>query len=259
MLRLPGRYYRTLPIDAMQYETEELELDPARTTLVVMHCWNIGCEDGPPADPSFWVGMGSREALAEAERILREVIRPCMDAARKAGVLVSHVESEGIAAKHAEAQEDTDPLQQPPHTPPPPPAVPGWREQIVVRSHGKDYATKSPYAHMDRAKVVEPMPGEPFVYQTAQLDRMLRRRGIENLIYTGFATDMCVLRAPGGIEPMSPYGYRLFLVRNATLGVELPDTFDERIATRWGIRYFETHFGDTVLSTDFIEACDTLA
>jgi nicotinamidase-related amidase len=258
MLKLPGRYYRTLPIDDMQYETEELELDPTRTSLVVMHCWNIGCEDGPEVDPGFWVGMGSREALAEAERIMREVIRPSMDAARRAGILVSHVESEGIAAKHREAQEDTDPPPEPPDTPPPPPVVPGWRERIVARSHGKDYATKSPYAHMDRAKVVQPLPGEPFVYQTAQFDRALRRQGIENLIYTGFATDMCTLRAPGGIEPMSPYGYRLFLMRDATLGVELPDTFDELIATRWGIRYFEALYGDTVLSADFIEACEAL-
>ena len=256
MLTLPGRYYRTLPIDDMQYETEELELDPVRTSLVVMHCWNIGCEDGPGIDPSFWVGMGSREALTEAGRIMREVIRPCMDAARKAGVLVSHVESEGIAAKHLEAQEDTDPAPQPPDTPPP--VVPGWRERIVGRSHGQDYATRSPYARMDRAKVVEPLAGEPFVYQTAQFDRALRRRGIENLIYTGFATDMCTLRAPGGIEPMAPYGYRLFLMRDATLGVELPDTFDELVATRWGVRYFETHHGDTVLSGDFIEACEGL-
>jgi nicotinamidase-related amidase len=108
---------------------------------------------------------------------------------------------------------------------------------------------------MDRAGTVAPLPGEPFAYQTRQFHRLLQRRGIENLIYTGFATDMCVLRAPGGIEAMAPYGYRLYLTRDATLGIELPETFPERIATRWGIAYFETHYGDTVLSDDFIRAC----
>jgi len=108
---------------------------------------------------------------------------------------------------------------------------------------------------MDRAQVVAPLPREPLAYQTAQFHRQLQERGVENLIYTGFATDMCVLRAPGGIEPMAGYGYRLYLMRDATLGIELPCTFEERIATRWAIAYFETHYGDTVLSEDFIAAC----
>ena len=51
--------------------------------------------------------------------------------------------------------------------------------------------------------------------------KALRFHGIENLIYSGFATDMCVLRAPGGVEPMAPYGYRIFLMRDATVGVVL--------------------------------------
>jgi len=253
MLRFEGRYYRTIPITEARYETEPVQLDTRRTAFVAMHCWDIGCEDGPEIDPDYWVGMGFCETSREAERILLDRIRPAMDAARRAGVLVCHVECADIGSKHPEAQEDLDPPQQPSA---PPPVVQGWREQIVVRSHGKDFATLSPYARMDRAKVVAPLPGEPYVYQTGQFDRALRRRGIENLIYSGFAADMCVLRAAGGIEPMATLGYRLFLMRDATIGVESPDTFDERIATRWAVRYFETHYGDTVLTADFIRSCE---
>ncbi|MFQ6096857.1 MAG: cysteine hydrolase family protein [Armatimonadota bacterium] len=253
MLRLNARYYRTIPVTAAGYETHLVELDPARTAFVAMHCWDIGCEGGPEVDPNYCVGMGFVQTFREAERIMRDCIRPAMDRARRAGILVCHVEAEQIAKKHPEAREDADPPAQAPS--PPPPVVPGWREHIVARSHGKDYATRSPYARMDRAAVVAPLPGEPYVYQTAQFDRALRRRGIENLIYTGFATDMCILRAPGGIEPMAPFGYRLFLVRDATLGVEQPDTLRERIATRWAIRYFETHYGDTITTEEFVRAC----
>ncbi len=53
-------------------------------------------------------------------------------------------------------------------------------------------------------------------------------------------------------------GYRLFLIRDATLGVESPDTFDERIATRWAIRYFEAHYGDSITLADFVKACEEL-
>ena len=255
MLRFPGRYYRTRPMDRPGYETELVELDPDHTAFVGMHCWNIGCEDGPEIDPAYWVGMGFYESFREAERIMRECIRPAMDAARAAGVLVCHVESAAIARKHADAQQDMARPASSPASRPPGPVVPGWRESIIARSHGADYATASAYACMDRAQVVKPLPGEPFVAETAQFDRALRGRGIENLIYSGFAADMCILRAPAGIEPMAPLGYRLFLMRDATLGVECPDTFAERLATRWAIRYFETHYGDTVLLADFLKAC----
>jgi nicotinamidase-related amidase len=253
LLKLEGRYYRPLPTDRPGFEIEALELDPARTALIGMHCWNIGCPDGPPPDKGYWVGMGFPIVLAEAERIMREVIRPAMDAARRAGVLVCHVEPEGIGLKHPEAQESLDPP--PPPSQPTTPPVTDWRERMVARFHGEGYATHPPYATMDRAAIVALLPGEVYAYQTGQLDRLLQARGIENLIYSGFATDMCVLRAPGGVEPMAGFGYRMLLMRDATLGIECLDTFAERIATRWATRYFETHFGDTISAADFIHAC----
>jgi len=253
VLKLTGRYYRPIPLDNPAYETEPLALDPRATALVVMHCWNIGCEDGPDLDSNYFVGMGSLESCREAGRIMRECLRPAIDAARGANVLVCHVECEEIGRKHPEAQQDLTPTSAP--VTEPPQVVPGWRKKMEDRFHGKDYRDKSPLVRMDRAAIVAPMPGEPLVYQTQQTDRVLRRHGIENLIYAGFATDICVLRAPGGIEPMAPLGYRMLLARDATIGVECSDTFAERIATRWGIRYFETHYGDTILMDDFLTAC----
>jgi nicotinamidase-related amidase len=254
VLRMQGRYHRNIPIDNPGYETESLELDVSRTALVGMHCWNIGCEGGPAIDPKYCVGMGFPESFKEAERIMRECIRPAMDAARAIGMLVCHLESEMIGRKHPEAMQDID-VPAATDSESPPPVVPGWREKMITRSHGEDCFNRPPLSTMDRAETVSPLPGEPFVFQTGQFDRVLRRHGIENLIYTGFATDMCILRAAGGVEPMAPFGYRVFLMRDATVGVECPDTFDERIATRWAIRYFETHYGDTIELADFLRAC----
>ena len=254
ILSLNGRYYRAIPLDKGGYETQAVELDADKTTLVVLHCWDIGCAGGPAIDPNYLVGMGTYESFHEASRIMKECIRPAMDAAREAHVLVSHVEHPDIWKKHPECKEDIDPPGPPPSYTPPP-VVPGWREHIAARSHGTDYATKSPYARMDRATIVAALPGEPFVYQTNQFDRVLRRHGIENLIYCGFATDMCILFAPGGIQSMAGFGYRTFLMRDATAGIDFADTFADRIATRWAIRYFETHYGDTIRSAEFIAAC----
>jgi nicotinamidase-related amidase len=256
-LILSSRYYRAIPLDQCAYEIDSFELDPTRTALIALHCWNIGCEDGPPVDRNFLVGMGSQESFRLAGEIMRDKIRPAMEAARKAGILVCHVEHPDIWNKHPACKEELLPADTGTSYFPPP-VVPGWNKRLAARSHGKDYATLSPYARMDRAKIVEARPGEPFVYETNQFDRVLRKYKIENLIYTGFAADMCILFAPGGTQAMNRFGYRLFLMRDATVGIEFPDLIEHMPATTWAIRFFETHFGDTVTSNDFIQACGKL-
>ena len=53
------------------YEEETLKLDADRAALVVLHCWNIGCPDGPDVDPNYCVGMGFPGTFSEAYRIMR--------------------------------------------------------------------------------------------------------------------------------------------------------------------------------------------
>ncbi|UCH34910.1 MAG: isochorismatase family protein [Armatimonadota bacterium] len=258
VLNLKGRYYRTIPMESAGYTEEALDLDAAQTAFVSLHCWDIGCPGGPEADPQYCVGMGHRVCLDEAYRVMHDVVRPAMDAARAAGLAVYHVQAESIAANYPKWFTcDADP---PPAGTgdPAPEAIPGHRDAVLFRSHGQDYMTRSGLAHMDIAEVVAALPDEPVVHQTSQFDRMLRRQGIVNLIYTGFATDMCILNAPGGVGPMFSLGYRVLLIREATLGVEQPDTIDDRIATRWGMRFIETHWGDTIGFDDFMAACARL-
>jgi nicotinamidase-related amidase len=266
ILKLTGRYYRTIPIDSAGYAEEALDLDAAQTAFVSLHCWDIGCPGGPPIDPDFCVGMGHRVSLEEAYRIMRDYIRPAMDAARAAGLAVYHVQAESIAALYPQwYTRDVDPPPRPSPSAaagtnePVPEAIPGHRDAILFRSHGQEYMTRSGLAHMDIAEVVAAQADEPVAHQSSQFDRMLRRQGIVNLIYTGFATDMCILNAPGGIGPMFSLGYRVMLMREATLGVECPDTIDERIATRWGMRFIETHWGDTIGFGEFMAECARLA
>jgi nicotinamidase-related amidase len=259
ILRLKGRFYRTIPITNPRYEEETLELDADKTTLISLHCWNVGCPENP-LDENYWVGMGFPQTTEEAQRIMNVFIRPAMDAARRAGILVCHVQTKSIAIKypqHLEELEDEGKRSETVYAPPP--AIPGYRESVLFRFHGKDYPTSSPLKDMDFPRVVAPLPGEPIVYTTKQFDKVLRKRGIINLIYTGFATDMCILYAEGGIIPMFNLGYRVLLIREATLGVEMPDWFEDRISTKWATRFFETHFGDTISFADFINACSNLA
>jgi len=273
MLRLTGRYYRTIPTDQPGYVEEPLDLPAGETAFVSLHCWNIGCPGGPPTDRNFWVGMGFPRTCDEEYRIMKEHIRPCLDAARSVGIAVFHVQAELIARRYPEwyaveadvsapalarqSAAERDGAPSPCEAPPSP--IPGHTQKIIARSHGQEYANHPPYAEMDFPEICAPLPGEPIVHQSGQFDRLLRKRGIVNLIYAGFAADMCILNAPGGIGPMFGLGYRAVLIRDATLGVELVDTFDERIATRWGISFVETHWGDTITTADFLSSCGRLA
>lgn len=246
-LRLRTRYYRALPVDAPGYEAEVRDLPVERTALVVVHCWNIGCPDGPPVDVDFCVGMGWPQATAEAGRLMREVIRPAMDAARAAGVAVCHVESDWMDDRYPEVpscrQRRAEGFPE------------GLTGELLARAHGRDYLTRSPLARMRRAEVVSPLPGEPLVFYSDQLDAWLRPRGIETLIYAGFAADMCVLGAEGAARPMMARGYRCILMRDATVGVETPETFSERLATRYGVHRFEWQVGSSTMQADFLAAC----
>lgn len=233
-MKLDARYYRALPVAAPGYESVILEIDPGRTALIGIHCWNIGCPDGPAVDPAFCVGMGWPPATLEAARIIEKVICPLMDEARRAGVAVCHVETDWMAKHYPEIpsrrkKRSTD--------------VSAIQREMLERAHGRDYLVASPIAAMKRAEAVSPRGDEPLVFYTDALDDWLKPRGIDTLIYTGFATDMCVLGAEGGGRAMLALGYRCILVRDATVGVETPESFPERLATRYGIHRFEWQVG----------------
>jgi len=261
VLHLTGRFYRTVPMSSAGPAEEIIELDPGRTALLAIHCWNIGCPGGPSLDDAYWVGMGFPAAGREAYRVMRERILPAMEAARSAGVVVAHVESAAIGQKHPDLME----------VPPsvthartegevPPPAVPGHRARVADRAHGSHYETQSPLASMDRASFLMPQPGEPFAVDSLQLHRTLSRRAVENLVYTGFATDMCLLHAPGGLVEMAcSYGYRVFAIREATVGVEYVDWFEDRVSTRFGIRRVESHYGHSIGWDEWMAQCKALS
>ena len=259
-IRLTGRFHRGVPLDRAGFGEETLDLDADKTALVALHCWNIGCLDGPAVDNAFRVGMGSAELLEAGYRVMCDRILPAMQAARGAGILVAHVENLTIGRKHLDLME-VPPTQQRTEIEgdEPPPAVPGHFETMQARAHGRGFLTDSPYARMDRVGFLMPQPGEPFAMDSVQFHRVLHGRGIENLIYTGFAADMCILRSGGGIADMARhYSYRVLIIREATLGVELDDWLDRGLATAYGLRQVEAFYGHSVAWDEWMAQCEAL-
>ena len=248
-LQLEARYYRALPIDRPGYEQVTLSLPVEKTALVGMHCWNIGCPDGPPVDVDYCVGMGWPQATEEAGRIMAEVIRPAMDEARAIGMAVCHVESDWMDHQypHIESRRSGGPGSLHP-----------YQQEMLERAHGVDYMRRSPLAKMRRAEVVSPQGDEPLVFYTDVLDEYLRSRGVETLIYMGFAADMCLLGAEGGARAMLARGYRCVVMRDATVGVETPESFPRRLATNYALHIFEWSLGFGCTFAQFREAVHRL-
>lgn len=234
VLALGARYYRALPIDRPGYEEEVLSLPVATTALVGMHCWNIGCPDGPPVDVDYCVGAGWPQSTQEAARIMAEVMRPAMDLARGIGLCVCHVETDWMDGQypHVPSRRTQEPSSLHPQ-----------QQAMLERAHGVDYMTRSPLARMRRAELVSPQDDEALLFYSDQLDEYLKQRGIDTIIYMGFMADMCMLAAEGGAREMLSRGFRCILMRDATVGVETPASYPERLATRYGIHIFEWSLG----------------
>jgi len=244
-LELAARYYRALPIDQPGYEDVTLSLPVARTALVGMHCWNIGCPDGPPEDVDFCVGMGWPQSTQEAGRIMVDIVRPAMDAARGIGLRVCHVETDWMDEQYPqiESRRSRQPESLHPH-----------QQEMLERAHGVDYLQRSPLAKMRRAELVAPADDEPLLFYSDRLDDDLRAHDIDTIIYMGFATDMCVLGAEGGARQMLARGYRCILMRDATVGVETPESFPQRLSTNYGIHIFEWSLGHGTTFAQFRDA-----
>ena len=247
-LQLAARYYRALPIDRPGYEQVTLSLPVDKTALVGMHCWNIGCPDGPPVDVNYCVGMGWPQSTQEAGRIMVEVIRPAMDAARVIGMPVCHVETDWMDHQypHIESRRSGESAMHP------------HQHEMLERAHGVDYMEHSPIAQMQRAEIVSPVGDEPLFFYSDVLDEYLRSRGVDTLIYMGFAADMCLLGAEGGARPMLARGYRCVVIRDATVGVETPASFPQRLSTNYALHIFEWSLGFGCTLAQFQQAIDQM-
>jgi nicotinamidase-related amidase len=206
--------------------------------------------------------MGLAESHREALRICERYIAPGIATSRAAGLPIFHVEPANIATKYpSHTYLLDDPTPAPPRPARPPEAIPGWQQQRSERSHGVGYAAWAGWQQMRivRCCDADEAQGDQVVVTGAQFDRILRQRGITNLIYAGFKADMCILSAEGGMQQMLSYGYRVFLIREATLGTEDDESFPRRLGTAVALKYIELKVGDTISFDQYVAACRDVA
>lgn len=279
-LKLPARYYRLYPYPAKSFLGEaekDLLLKTDETAFVSVHCWNIGFPEGPKVIPEHADCMGWTEYGPRAIEIINERIKPAMEAARSVGIPIAHLAAGHYAYLYPQWRVLNE-LSPPealgfgdheliPEEEREPGSVEGgrWWYEYYEEVFGKGYndvwaSITAPDASpkLDVAAPVKPQPQDYVVTHGSHLNRILRGLGIWNLIYVGFATDLCLMDVPGAMTEMAlRYNYRCILLCDCTATVEQPDTVDQLLRTKLAIQRVEYSLGYTTTSEAFITACQS--
>lgn len=246
-LDLTVRYFQDSPAEGLAYREEhfvrrhvDMQLPVEATALVLVDTWDNHVIES-------W--------LERAEQVMREAVVPVLAAARAAGLTIVHAPSPRVTPSYPEHMARHRPV---PEAPPP-----DW-PTVEFRARQAEYAAfRGPRAQppgvpditIGMSPLIEVRDDDVLLQTGQQLHELCRDRGLLHLIYAGFATNWCVLGRDYGMRAMAARGYNLILLRDATMGVEYPDTLEELMATELAIREAETQLGFSAAKADFSAAC----
>ena len=95
-----------------------------------------------------------------------------------------------------------------------------------AREHNMTIIFSSPYFALS-PKTEQLTYGEPIINRTTDLDLFLKAKGIKNIIYAGYAINMCVLIRPTGIREMHRLGYDIEVLEDCTsVAPAMPFTYE---------------------------------
>lgn len=271
---LPTRRYRCFAPDGDYDEahfgpvTVPMIIDPAQAAFVTIDLWNTGWSDEPldaklgrAAEYNF-LGVG-RRAAAEARRRTTDHLAPALQAARAAGFTIIHSNAAAVVDKYPElAFGVAEPPAEPADWPPPEIGDQAMADYLTT-TFGADAPARWQrlLAHLDFPSPVRPRPGDYCVCQQAAVDQLLRERRLTTVVYAGFLLGHCLQDNVGGLRRLGFLwrrpGYRVLVVRDATLAQEYAETVEGFHATELWLTWLEATGVPTVTAADLTAACAT--
>tara|TARA_Y100000588_G_scaffold383228_1_gene472146 strand:+ start:2648 stop:3448 length:801 start_codon:yes stop_codon:yes gene_type:complete len=250
-LDLTVRYFQDctpegVPIREENFERREIpmSLPIDKTALVLVDLWNDHFIES-------WI--------ERASQVLRDHVLPAIAAARRAGIPVIHGPCPEVAVQYEQLAH---------HEPSPPRDEPDWPPGAFRNREGDYHVYRGPRQQYPGIRdiaeerkmsdLVEVHENDTVIATGQQLHDHLKSTGILHLLYVGFATNWCIINRDYGVKDMRGRGYNVVLLRDATTGVEFPDTLDNLFATEIAIREVEQKYGFSVSNDDFFAACKTL-
>jgi len=225
-----------------------------QTALILIDVWDI--ENPRESDPMV------------AEWIVATAIAPLLAAARAADMLVIHAAHRPVGwdgrntapPGDYRAGDSTARDQLPPEVarqPADPQQWPPREFRYRVGEYGQFARNDSP-AYMPYAYVRGIHPGALPVKRDREfiesdfprVQSLLREHKILHLLYVGEWTNGCVVMRDVGIRKMSALGYNTIILRDATWGPELADTWDTMEVTRGAVLDIEILNGFSALASE---------
>lgn len=237
-------YTRSVPGEGYGgWQTADIELDRARTALVVMHAWDCGTL---AEYPGWWRSV---EYIPRSHEICRVVFPKLLGAARAAGLPVMHVIGGAYGHGYPGYQRAVK-LAGPP--PAPPERVAADASLQKLQAFRSEHVFVGPHnvadvqrggARLGFPREAVPVGDEGVAENGHQLYALCREAGVNHLIYCGFAINWCLVMSPGGMHDMAGRGFMCSAIRQATTAVENKESAARelhkeeglwRVAVAWG-------------------------
>ena len=223
--------------DGWRRTTQEFSAN--HTAVVVMHAW------APPPPDQLLGWHRAVPYMRDATEVLPQVFPSLLTAVRDQGLPVFHVTGCGPDATPAEPAVPTDPTWESLHEFCQNHVFPGAANLTDI-STGRETRHIAPEAAA--------LPGEGTAETPAALHELCQARGINHLIYIGFAINWCLLMSPGGMVDMKRYGYLCSTIAEAVVAVENEVTEPHRIDYHQALWRVAVEFGFVFHHREFIAA-----
>ena len=249
-LDLRVRYFQDSPPPGRPYREEHfvrreiaMSLPRDQTALVLVDLW----------DTHFIESFVER-----AGEVTRDAVVPVLETARAAGLTVIHAPSPRVTPSFPEHMARNRPVEQESEPDWPPPAFRNRQGEYEAFRGPRQQPPGVPDVTIGMSPLVDVADGDYMVETGQQLHELCRDRGLLHLLYAGYATNWCVHHRNYGLRSMSLRGYNTILLRDATTGIEYPDTVDTLTATEMSVREAEQQLGFSAANRDFFAACERL-
>jgi hypothetical protein len=263
-ISLPANYYQQFDADFERdvpaegyggWQRAEVKLSLEHTAVVVMHAWDCGSKEQFPGHHRCV------EYLPRAEQIAREVFPPLLHAVRAANFNLFHVVGGGEYYKSYPGYQHAVQLAGRPPAPPELIAssadlqeLQAFRSRnVFVGAHNAADVAES-CKHIDFPREARPLDNEGIAENSEQLFSLCKERGINHLIYAGFAINWCLLLSPGGMADMSKHGILCSAFPQAVTAVENKETAREELCKKIALWRVALAFGFVFDVPDFIAA-----
>ncbi len=264
-MRIRAHYYQQfdadyeLDVPAEGYggwKTAELEINPQRSAVVLMHAWDCGTVQEYPG----W--YRSVECLPRANRIMQTVFPPLLAAVRASALRLFHVVGGADYYQEYPGYKRAVRLAGP--DPPPPERIESdpvleelreFKDTCSRQGPGNRPDIRRGFANMkDFPPPARPQGREGIAADARQLFALCREAQVNHLIYAGFAINWCLLLSPGGMADMSQRGLMCSALRQAVTAVENKETARGELCKEIALWRVALAFGFVFDVDDFLPA-----